>query len=526
MGEDIERVLEYLDTPTEGRDVSIVAHLSETILRIADFGAARPLDYLEPFSYQVKEAREQPQSQEIEELLSLQIKRCPDFISASAARCELERRLFQTQKLTAEGEEEEEDQKEAQPQDEQDEGEEKHPEEEVTNEGEIPNLIGDMRFMNQVGIGLLPRETCLLQKSIERLVTKKPLQGARFWGKVQGAEHDYYICEADFNEGERPQKASEEEDKGENPDAEKIVKVPIEQDGPNTNVYFALPYLGGKWVLLPDVTPQQIVASRSIRQLFTGNLDAPVLAPDGRFDGTEKELLRCLIARIVHSCTLAPKGLYAPEEQVEEDQTLESTAVIIANEEWVGKPITGASHFLHRLPAILPQGRVEFWAPETEEEDKEREKHIERGPPILRPITEDEELPGNIPSWSTKWVLLGISRVFWLRSNAWPGLNIVTSPNADKIVMHYYGWGIKATPPLEWPSLPEPKKKPVPVVEEEEEEEEDKGEKKEKNPEEEEQAESEDLPTRKKAGAAPPKEAPASDGDESGTYGDSTYDGD
>jgi radial spoke head protein 4A len=155
---------------------------------------------------------------------------------------------------------------------------------------------------------------------------------------------------------------------------------------------FVLSHLGGKWTLLPDVTPQQIVASRSIRQLFTGNLDAPVFAPPGRFEGNEGELLRTLIARITHSCTLAPKGLYSPDETPEEDQPLESTTAITQNEEWVAKPVSGPAHFLHRLPAILPQGRVEFWMPESEEEDKERDKKIERGPPILRPITEDELL--------------------------------------------------------------------------------------------------------------------------------------
>jgi radial spoke head protein 4A len=342
---------------------------------------------------------------------------------------------------------------------------------------------------------------------------------------VQAAEHDYYICEAEFNEGERPQKATEEEEKGETPDEDKIPKAPIEQEtGPNTNVYFVLSYFGGKWTLLPDVTPQQIVASRSIRQLFTGNLDAPVIAPPGRFDGTEKDLLRTLIARITHSCTLAPKGLYAPEEQPEEDQPLESTAPIVQNEEWKAKPVTGPGHFLHRLPAILPQGRVEFWAPETEEEDKDREKKIEHGPPILRPLTEDEPIGGKMPSWSWRWVAIGASRVFWLRSNAWPGLHIVTSNTAEKIVMHYYGWGSKSTPPLEWPPLPEPKKKPKPVVEEEEEEEEDQGEKKERNPEEEEQPDGDGLPPAKKAdrpaaqrGAKSP---PQSETDESGTYND------
>lgn len=218
--------------------------------------------------------------------------------------------------------------------------------------------------------------------------------------------------------------------------------------------------------MLPDVTPQQIVASRSIRQMFTGNLEADVIAPPGRFDGTEKNLLRTLIARVSHSCTLAPKGKYNPEDEPEEDQPLASNAPIAMDEEWVPKPVSGMGHFLHRLPCILPQGRTEFWAPEPEEEEPEPKPEV--GPSILRPITDDEPLDGGIPSWSMR-VLKTPGTLYWLRSNTWPGLSIVANEMADRMVMLYFGWGQKATAPIEWPPLPEPKKKPVPVEEEEEE---------------------------------------------------------
>ena len=283
-------------------------------------------------------------------------------------------------------------------------------------------------------------------------------------------ERNYYICEVEFNEGERPQpEANEEEEKNEETEQE----PPIEDaSGPNLFNYFVCNELGGKWVLLPDVLPKQIVASRSIKQMFTGNLNGEVVAPPGRFQGTEKELLRCFIARVVHSCTLSPKGQYVPEEEPEEDMPLESNAPITLDDEWEGKPIEKIDSFVHRMPCILPQGRTEFWAPETEEEDGQ-EPYIEKGVPILTPITEDEPIEGGIPSWSWRQ-LRGGNAKFWLRSNAWPGLNVVSSAKGDKIVMMYFGWGLKATPPLEWPPLPEKKK--VPEEEEEEEEEEEKNE--------------------------------------------------
>ena len=462
MSGEIEGALDYLSTPSDNCDTSIVQHVSQVLLRIADFGADRPIDYFEPFSYIIKEERSPSDAQghSADELLSMHEPRGPDFEQAAKETGGVLSRLFPRSKLTAEGEEEEDDAKE-EPQAEE---EEKHEEEEMQNEGEVPNISGDMRYISAAGIGLTPRETFLLQQAVQKLVRTKPLATARFWGKVLGVEHNYYICEVEFNDGERPQpEATEEEDKGESKDKE----PPIEEaSGPNLFNYFVCNELGGKWILLPDVLPKQIVASRSIKQMFTGNLNAEVVAPPGRFAGTEKELLRCFIARVVHSCTLAPKGQYNPEEEPEEDMPLESNAPIVLDEEWEGKPIKSIDSFLHRLPVILPQGRTEFWAPEAEEEDG-KGPEVEKGVPILTPITQDEPIEGGIPSWSWR-ILRGNGPKFWLRSNAWPGLNVVSSEKGDKIVMMYFGWGMKATAPLEWPPLPE--KKTVPEEEEEEEE--------------------------------------------------------
>lgn len=472
MSENIEGALDYLNTPADNTDRSVVQHVSEVLLRVIDFGADRPLDYFEPFSYIVKEEHDKATTTTKDELLALHEQIGPDFEQAARDADLSLARLFPRQKLTAEGEEEEEDQKEEQ----EGEEEEKHEEEEMQNEeGEVPNVPGDMAFIAEAGIGLTQRETFLLQQAIQKLVRTKPLTTARFWGKVLGVERNYYICEVEYNEGERPQpEANEEEEKTEETEQE----PPIEDaSGPNLFNYFVCNELGGKWVLLPDVLPKQIVASRSIKQMFTGNLNGEVVAPPGRFQGTEKELLRCFIARVVHSCTLSPKGQYVPEEEPEEDMPLESNAPITLDEEWEGKPIEKIDSFVHRMPCILPQGRTEFWAPETEEEDGV-EPYIEKGVPILTPITEDEPIEGGIPSWSWRQLRGGDAK-FWLRSNTWPGLNVVSSAKGDKIVMMYFGWGLKATPPLEWPPLPEKKK--VPEEEEEEEEEEEKNEEEDKN---------------------------------------------
>jgi radial spoke head protein 4A len=546
---DVAGAVSYLDQSTP-QTISVLTHVGEVYDKLLDYGSDRPLDYFEPFSYLVKEERDPEKNP----LLLFYEKVGPDFDEAAIRKSRHRALLFPRQKLTAEGEEEE-DSKEAPAEPTEEEPEEKHGEEETANEGEIPNIIGEMRWMSQVGVGLTPREARLLQVAVEKFIKTHPVSSTRFWGKLFGGDRDYYILECEYNDGARPHAAHEEEEKGEPVEGEakpqKVHKVPVEEDtGPNAFGYFVCNNLGTGWTALPDVTPQQIVASRSIRHFFTGRLDAAVLAPPGRFDGTEKELLRAVIARIVQSCTIAMTGMYKPEEEPEEDVPLEANSAIVLNEEWSPKPITGLDSFVHRVPALLPQGRTEFWAPETEEEEKEKDRVVEKGPPILRPLSLDEPLPHLIPSWSLRTVTVvapigwsqpnipGVSlpaegkryeshirtersQVIWLRSNTWPGLNIVVGTTTDRIVMHYYGWGTKATPPLDWPVIPEPPKKVVRVEEEEEEEH---SEPEKKPAEGEEEEEDSDLGRAPKPAPAKAKPVAESESDESGTY-DSAYDG-
>jgi radial spoke head protein 4A len=534
--------LSYLDTAAEG-SVSVLTHVGEVYDKLVDFGSDRALDYFEPFSYIIKEEREPEKNA----LLARREKQGPDFEAAAATKSRIQTFLFPTQRLTAEGEEEEDDKGEKAAEDAAEDagGEEKHAEEESNNEGDVPNVVGEMSFMSQFGVGLTPRETLLVQLATERLLRKKPLSIARFWGKIFGADRDYYVWEAEYNDGARPHAEGKEEKEKDDAGA-KLQRAPMEEDsGPNQFNYFVCNFLGRTPDRLPDVTPQQIVASRSIRQMFTGHRDAAVIAPPGRFEGTEEHLLRATIARIVHSCTIAMTGMYRPEEEPEEDTPLESTAPITLNEEWSPKPITGLDSFVHRLPAILPQGRVEFWAPDAEEEEKEP-RPIEKGPPIIRPISQDEPL-GNIPSWSIRsanvvapivWAMppipgvsvdagskrseshvkLESGKLFWLRSNAWPGLYIVASGTTDRIVMHYYGWGMKGTPPIEWPPIPQPKKKPPPpkIDEEEEEQPEKKPEK--GTEEEEDESELDDFPPKKPVAKQDAKAQPPDESEESGSY--------
>lgn len=148
-----------------------------------------------------------------------------------------------------------------------------------------PNLLEDANRFAAAGVGLPAEEIYRVYMSLHKLQKAKELATIRFFGKVLGTKADYFIAEASFP-------AVEEE-----PELP-VLAVPIEEKGVGCNqfCYFATNDPAGEWTELPIVTPDQLVASASIRKYFTGDLNAPVRAYPP-FPGTEKEYLRAQIAR-------------------------------------------------------------------------------------------------------------------------------------------------------------------------------------------------------------------------------------
>lgn len=91
----------------------------------------------------------------------------------------------------------------------------------------------------------------------------------------------------------------------------------------NKFVYWAINSPMGEWTQLPDLKPKDIINARSIKYMFSGNLDAKIYTNPFYF-GTEKIYLRSQIARITQSTNLVPKGLYRFQE--ENDREVEDNA--------------------------------------------------------------------------------------------------------------------------------------------------------------------------------------------------------
>ena len=98
---------------------------------------------------------------------------------------------------------------------------------------------------------------------------------------------------------------------------------------------FLLPATSGSeethcWTKLPHVTPAQIVAAKTIRKLFTGRLDAPVVTFPP-FPGNEANYLRAQIARITATTQVSPSGYFQHPEDEEEEPDEEGGWSLVEN---------------------------------------------------------------------------------------------------------------------------------------------------------------------------------------------------
>ncbi|EPY36859.1 flagellar radial spoke component [Strigomonas culicis] len=168
--------------------------------------------------------------------------------------------------------------------------------------------------------GLAESEAFLLDRSITRLAMEKNLQEIRFVGKVFGTKRNYYVLSTQryVKEGEKVYKEVNTMPKP--PRKKCVVAVQAEPGyiGCNRLSFWVTSFPSAEWVLLPDVTPQQINASRAIKRLFTGNLEAEVVSSPP-FPWSEAVYLRAQLSRIVSSTFIAPQGALEEAEELEEE---------------------------------------------------------------------------------------------------------------------------------------------------------------------------------------------------------------
>nr|CDS26828.1 radial spoke head protein 4 A [Hymenolepis microstoma] len=336
-----------------------------------------------------------------------------------------------------------------------------------------------------VGEGLNTNEYFKIYLAIRKLITDYPVDGVRFWGKIFGTQHDYYIIEcqpsdydafqhSEENVQERVEEGSKRVPQLSNSTWKPPLDVPAEEigEGVNNRVYFASNYASGPYTLLPLCHPKHITVARMIYSYFTGDLISKVSCWPP-FPGTEAQYLRAQIARISSGIILAPKNFFRILQEEEQNAELSDEEGEIVpteceeNEEYVPQAVEAmrSSDWVHSRPYILPQGRVNWInmrnIEESELDDREsggtetatqlkgpenEPEKREKGPQILTPISNDIEIDGYEP-WRFKKTRDG--SYLLISSFLWPGAHTAARDGSFENI--YVGWGLKATKPHEFP---------------------------------------------------------------------------
>jgi hypothetical protein len=141
--------------------------------------------------------------------------------------------------------------------------------------------MADCKVWAMAGVGFGEYETMMLQKSLKELITTSGASQLRLWGKIRGTFKDYFIAEGTLEAGEAAEGGDEAT--GEPSEARGT--------GVNKNVYWATNSIVGGWTLLPDLKPRDIINARSIKCIFTGDLNKKIFTNPFYFE-TEKVYLR------------------------------------------------------------------------------------------------------------------------------------------------------------------------------------------------------------------------------------------
>jgi len=343
----------------------------------------------------------------------------------------------------------------------------------------VPNVTAELDLTKWAGFGFSAADVQALSCSFMHLAGKEEVgEKVRFWGKILGQKADYIVAEGKFA-GEPPEVTEEDQAEG-----GMASEMPGAQ-GMNFYTYWVTTTIyatADDWVMLPLAKPAQVVASRKVKKILTGDLNAPVVTQP-YFPGKEDHLLRAMIADISANTILAPAGKFVKPEGGEGD---DARVVQEASEADPDKPfvmppakqLVSLDAWVHSRENILGSGKT---MPVTEEDKEaaiaaagddeaaiaqakrlmdETMKNDPMIPPLL-PVSTDTPPEGMTASWSVTRVCdpaemtvpipaaeegaptsKTISNaVVAVKSMVWPGA--VTVCRNEEFVSVYMGYGHK-----------------------------------------------------------------------------------
>ena len=302
----------------------------------------------------------------------------------------------------------------------------------------MDDVMAQAKLFEWGGVSFSDEEWYKIKMAMKKLLVKNDCEYIRFFGKIYGVKSDYYVIQALLKRYPMKNPPVHVESRG--------------NEGINRYTFWVSNSILESWYELPDITPQQLVASRQFKYHFTGDLNSKVKAFRS-FPGKEMHLLKCQIVRILHSSSIVPKGYLKASENFKDQLEGKVTEF---DEEYKSpsfeemKSPEGES-WIHEHAYIYPNGKVI---------DPSIETQVDR----MRGITEDEgykvkEGEGenaneiDLKYWKVKVVgdQMVHNRangdpithaVVLVKNTRWPGTLCVWKE--EKFANIYVGFGIKA----------------------------------------------------------------------------------
>lgn len=302
----------------------------------------------------------------------------------------------------------------------------------------MDDVMAQAKLFEWGGVSFSDDEWYKIQMAMKKLLIENDCEYIRFFGKIYGTKSDYYIIQGLLKSYPMKNPPIHEETRG--------------NEGINRYTFWVSNSILESWYELPDITHQQMVASRLFKYHLTGDLNSKVKSFRS-FPGKEMHLLKCQIVRILHSSCIVPKGYLKASENYKDQLEGKVTEF---DEEYKSPSFEEmksleVENWIHEHAYIFPNGKVI---------DPSIENQVDR----MRGIAEDEgykvkEGEGdNINEIDMKYWKVKVvgdqmvhnrtngdpitHAVVLVKNNRWPGTLCVWKE--EKFANIYVGFGIKA----------------------------------------------------------------------------------
>ena len=155
----------------------------------------------------------------------------------------------------------------------------------------MEDLLQQSKLFEWGGISFSDEEWYKIRMAMKKILLDNDCEYLRFFGKIYGIKSDYYIIQGLLKTYPMKNPQVHVESRG--------------NEGINRYTFWVSNSILESWYELPDITHEQIVASRRFKYHLTGDLNAKVKSFVS-FPGKEMHLLKCQIIRILHSSCIVP----------------------------------------------------------------------------------------------------------------------------------------------------------------------------------------------------------------------------